>query len=741
MATLRSSNRATPRKKYTNDPFEGIEALESSSSGSESEDDAGDEDHEDDDGDAQSEEEDSDVGEIISNDEWDEDEVDDVPDDLLTSDAVMRDKPKAKPRHPGSGRPRTTGPGRRKKGLAPKDYAAVKTANAKARVAKAETNSKGEVLYTRGLAEDVHRRMLPERQRMHVYGPTEEDWGPVQKAHDRWQERIGLPARAKPDTPNLGGFTYTEALEKEIENSEMNWEWYSREGGKEAFSSRQMIEHLSSREAAEYLPIEGTGERAFVTGAPGRYKLHTLRSRGHVTLSDPNNEAQPENATPASTSNGFVVNLGARVRCLDWAFNQSGHQQYLAVSATPLSRAEKGSSAFTPQTGKSNIQLWQFGVGTDGSIDTGTPAWLNRVLCLEVGDIKVLKWCPVPANIPSRLGLLAFISGDGALRVVDLEAYDFITAEPINIHITQFAFEAKPPDTVCTSLTWISSRRIAATCANGFLAVWDLPTSFNSLPSTTPRPSIYTALSTTYLADLTSCYPSYPHFLISTSVSGSLLLTDISQPSHPVSSAISPLAPPTAIWHDQSHSALNVDDNTAISVHPLRRWFNSFDVGKVYAQATALAASSCHPFVLLGSVNGDVVGTNPLRRLFGGQQTLIYQQCWFSHDWRQANENELQPPPQTEENSPLAPATSDSATNAIIAKNGLTRMVDGLAVRVEPMKQYDFSPAKNLGAQSVFEMRSAITALAWNPNLKCGGWAAAGMGDGLLRVEDVSIRS
>lgn len=737
MATLRSSTRATPRKKYTNDPFEGIDALESSSSESGSEDQ--DDDHEHDDAGVQSEGEDSEIGEIISNDEWDEDEADDVPDDLLTSDVVLRDKPKAKPKHPDPERPRITGPGRRKKGLAPKDYSAVKTANARARVAKAETNAKGEVLYTRGLAEDVHRRMMPERQRIHIHGPAEEDWGPVQQAHDRWQERRGLPARATSEILNLSGFAYTGAFEEEFKKAEKNWEWYSREGGEEAFSTRQVFEHLSLREAEEYLPVEGTGDRAFVTGAPGRYKLHTLRPRGHVTLSERNTEAQPEDALPTSTSDGFVINLGARVQCLGWAFNQSGHQQYLAVSASPLSQTEHGSFAFTPQTGKSNIQLWQFGVGTEGSIDTGTPAWLSRVLCLDVGDIKVLKWCPVPANTPSRLGLLAFVSSDGALRVVDLEAYDFITAEPINVHITQFAFEARPPDTVCTSLTWISSRRIAATCANGFLAVWDLPTSFNSPPSTTPRPSIYTALSTAYLADLTSCYPSYPHLLISTSLSGSLLLTDISQPSHPVSSAISPLAPPIAIWHDQSHSALNVDDNTAISVHPLRRWFNSFDVGKLYAQATALAASPCHPFVLLGSVNGDVVGTNPLRRLLGGQQTPIYQQCWFSHDWRPANEKELHPPPpQTAADPSLAPTTSNSAANAIVVNNGLTRLVDGFAVRVEPMKQYDFSPAKNLGPQSVFETRSAVTAVAWNPNLKCGGWAAAGMGDGLLRVEDVS---
>jgi transcription factor C subunit 6 len=40
---------------------------------------------------------------------------------------------------------------------------------------------------------------------------------------------------------------------------------------------------------------------------------------------------------------------------------------------------------------------------------------------------------------------------------------------------------------------------------------------------------------------------------------------------------------------------------------------------------------------------------------------------------------------------------------------------------------------------TVFEEKSAVTALAWNPNLKYGMWAVAGLGSGLLRVEDVGV--
>ncbi len=40
---------------------------------------------------------------------------------------------------------------------------------------------------------------------------------------------------------------------------------------------------------------------------------------------------------------------------------------------------------------------------------------------------------------------------------------------------------------------------------------------------------------------------------------------------------------------------------------------------------------------------------------------------------------------------------------------------------------------------TVYEEASAVTALAWNPNLHVGGWAAAGMGSGLVRIEDLAI--
>ena len=40
---------------------------------------------------------------------------------------------------------------------------------------------------------------------------------------------------------------------------------------------------------------------------------------------------------------------------------------------------------------------------------------------------------------------------------------------------------------------------------------------------------------------------------------------------------------------------------------------------------------------------------------------------------------------------------------------------------------------------TIYEEEQAVTCLAWCPAVECGGWAAAGMGSGLVRVEDIAI--
>ena len=40
------------------------------------------------------------------------------------------------------------------------------------------------------------------------------------------------------------------------------------------------------------------------------------------------------------------------------------------------------------------------------------------------------------------------------------------------------------------------------------------------------------------------------------------------------------------------------------------------------------------------------------------------------------------------------------------------------------------------GYTTIFEEKTGVIAVAWNPNVRVGGWAAAGLGNGLVRAED-----
>jgi len=97
-------------------------------------------------------------------------------------------------------------------------------------------------------------------------------------------------------------------------------------------------------------------------------------------------------------------------------------------------------------------------------------------------------------------------------------------------------------------------------------------------------------------------------------------------------------------------------------------------------------------------------------------------------------------------------ASRYDAGNGTDLRHGLSRFVEGLQIEKTTLLRID-RPSKGgaskKGASSanvpegvpfvtVYEEKTAVTALAWNPNMHVAGWAAAGMADGLLRVEDIA---
>ena len=725
MADRRASARITPRKKYTVDAFDGIEALQSEISSaderlSESEADENDAEEFRDMTESSGPDEDDMSGLEVN--DWAEEASDgDSPtgDRGLDDDfAFLEDSHERRNGYPGF------------------------SSSTAISHRKAKRDSDG--TYTRGVPEDFHNRVAGELRKLYYYGPSQENFAPVDRALAKWAHEPCLPSRqVKQD--GTGGLAYNSFFDQEMEMHARNWQWYLQDGGREVIQKRQSVKVLEQIKAQQYMPVDGIGERSFIMGPLNQQKIYRLAPRQAVST---NEVFGRQNQTNYDSKNAFVLNLGAKVQSLDWAPNQAGQSQYLAVSVLPNRGLDAPSletfesPAFTPQRRyKSSIQIWEFTADTDGYLDPSISPKLSIVFGMAVGDIRCLKWCSVPSKISEKLGLLAFVSNDGAIRVLDVDR-PLHVAEPVCLVVENFAFESKPPDTICTCLTWMSSNRIAAGCANGCIAIWDLTSSLRS-PEDNPRPTIYTSISTTYIITVATCYPTYPNMLMASSMSGYLTLTDLAQPnpaspSGTVLSSRSRIGQPILVWHDFGQVALSVDDGHMARAYPLRRWFATVGVGRFKSLTLCMAASPCHPFILAGTTNGDVIGVNPFKRIALGGKIPIWQQTWFKHEWRRPTVEE-----KCRSCMSTTPGGGVEAANAqqFIGKDGLTRISEGYKTeQVTLHSDGRQGPSVQDGVQftTIYEEQTAITALAWNPNIHVGGWAAAGMADGLLRVEDIA---
>jgi transcription factor C subunit 6 len=600
------------------------------------------------------------------------------------------------------------------------------------------------LLFNRGLPDSVTRKSGKHDKRLFLFGSSIKEFAAIEKACMKWEGQDTLPVRRKPQEAAGSAFehSYWQGKSARKREEETSWNWYFDLGGKESLAKRQATGMLSNEEGQARTLSGHVPERSFLTGPLNTPKLSKLSVGASVSLRDlwhqqqsKDDKATPKNNTSAGRA-GFVINIGTKVRCAEWAPNQPGSAQYLALSTLPERDIPKGvAPAFTPQPPHTaEVQIWKFTATSQGSIDSDIAPALKYVLCTEWGDVKDLKWCPAPYKASKTLtmrslGLLAGIWGDGGLRVIDL----MDQPEPLTtdyIHVKNAAFESHAPDTLFTRLDWLSSTRIAGGCANGCVAVFDL-----AKCSTTGsnRPIIYSSIASGYILSIASCYPSHQNLLLTTSTDGYPRLTDLNQPdpSTATGTVQAPRSRSTqdiAVWSDFCQNALVMDDNFALKGLPLRRFFTTISLGRARSVGTALATSPCHPFVLFGTAHGEVTGSNPMRRIIQ-PKILPLLQTWFQHEWRRPTEAEI---------------AGDETGPYNIGPHGLSRFIEGQRIE-QGQRTYREGTMQNsddrehgLHFHTVHEEATAVSALAWNPNKNYGAWAAAGLADGLVRVENLA---
>lgn len=158
------------------------------------------------------------------------------------------------------------------------------------------------------------------------------------------------------------------------------------------------------------------------------------------------------------------------------------------------------------------------------------------------------------------------------------------------------------------------------------------------------------------------------------------------------------------------------DENDFVRLLALRRFYSTITVARLPSTVFTLAPCSFwHPSALVGCTGGTVIAVNALRRLLHSREKN-WHLSWFTHEWvRNKEENGV----------------------------GVSRFFDGHRAESVSLMRSMVTDRRKLvnGALivTIYEEKTHITALAWNPNRQCAGWASAGMGCGLVRVEDLAI--
>lgn len=298
---------------------------------------------------------------------------------------------------------------------------------------------------SRGLIDPPTKSRSKENLMTHLYGSNPQDWVDVLRSRDQWIQEPTLPKK-NPKGIGDGGmcFHFSHSEEKRNLEAFKGWDWYYDYGGKDLFVEKQQVQVLTSDKGNEYISKPTNTSHKCLMGPYGKQRVFSLSIADSLNLDDAwdaplvldSNGVDTQSTNQRITREGWMLNVGTSVNCLDWVSNQDGDVQYLAVATarpkSPTQKPSKVSPAYTPSPPlKSSIQIWEFAARETPDqqtlLDHKQPPELRLLICTEWGDIKQLKWCPMPrafrdedfrGKIP--LGLLAGIWTDGSIRVLDV---------------------------------------------------------------------------------------------------------------------------------------------------------------------------------------------------------------------------------------------------------------------------------------------------------------------------------
>ncbi|KNG49529.1 hypothetical protein DDE82_004880 [Stemphylium lycopersici] len=640
-------------------------------------------------------------------------------------------------------------------------------------------------LRTRGIP-DFDKIGGHEPRLKNLFGPDGQHVKPVLSSRDYWFPQETFPIRnsdrVKPNDADFGSLrrSFFESEGTREKEDKLLREWYNHTG-KTAFATAQVTRELTRDEAKDYMLNAGPETLNVLSGPANNPKVGAMAKGSYIHVA----QSFPDDAN----RRGWLFNLGSRIQDAQWVTKEDSRTQYLAVAVEqkPMGDGQpkpmelpKAPAFNATEPYAASIQIWAFEATEEGDLDTSKEPRLELVVCTTWGAPKQLRWCPVAAtgtNLnpdvgeETHIGMLAVFWSDGFVRILDLctPVRQPDSDATIYRHFSRAAFEVSLPQTVPSCLHWLSGTTLAVATAAGTVGVWSLNRPGTLAVSNdndhNPRPWLYQQLADTFILTISSGWPSNPQFLSISTADGFARLFDIRSPTADTAASIrGRTLCLTQAWHEHTQSFVMPDEHYILRHTPIRRYYHNLYSMRLENSITRVATSPVHPGVLVGGTDGDIQTSNPIMRI-SNYKVVPWQQKWFVHEYRGPMERILvkptgsadvemfeggpvEPPETTaasiaQDTSHSEKANKSNTVSQDILSQPLVRITEGYKAVQQGIAHSATSKRKGnpeIGRSiSIFEEQSAITALAWNPNLKYGTWAVAGMGSGLLRVEDVGI--
>ncbi|SPO04036.1 uncharacterized protein DNG_06719 [Cephalotrichum gorgonifer] len=595
----------------------------------------------------------------------------------------------------------------------------------------------------------------------YMYGPKEAHTQLACGMLNRWYMLDVMPGRAVDDeTGPMATPWVKEGFEAAQAGGWRRWmEGYRAEA---YLPQRQSLVEVSPWDVQDYLP-KPAGDLAVLLGPYGdQDEVIFRKGEAKAIALDEQDIPIPDGHDEPSEPRGWVFDVGGLVPSLAWAPQSESGPQYLALCVVPHADQEHPAPMERePYKGSRRhgmIQLRRFtGRKTEFGemVPSGEVPVLVRTLCFDWGRARRVKWCPVPSTDPSVLGLLGILTGDGHVRVLEIQRpRDDERETYVRVDEAMFTLSIDNEQGIeATAFAWANTNRIVIGYTDGSVALWSLYPRL--LLSRHP-------LHPTYIIDVATGYPSRPYLVTSVPICGLPTLVDLACPSYETTGFVRTsitTQPHLLQWNDHLQGFLSCYPSgaaieTAISFMHHRYFPHVRRVADLPGQLTSLASGYSHPFLLVGLKDGSVWACNAAKKLFAMRTDRPMKQKMFEHEYRPVGgQSGLRgavriiqgwEPEQNASKAEPKPRRAKAAKKVGRGKKTKTEPLDGgdpMDVDGEEVvvAAEDDAEGKASSALINHEPLTRIMVMEWNPNLECGCWAAVAAASGIVRVMDVGV--